>query len=169
MKKQLFILVAGLVVLSIVAAPVAAGTIRTEYDGFEYYVDSISPGREWVSDDGVYHVRGAQEAYEDDVSDPRLCGDTVVTINGNFQFADYPVIIYGPMWGTARITNGAGYWEGSWVGRRTESEGFSYIRCVLHGHGDYEGLQARVEYARESPVFTDPFEILGVVMDPGGE
>jgi hypothetical protein len=167
MKKRLFIFVAGLVVLSILAAPVAAGTIRTEYEGVEYFVESISPGREWVSDDGVYHVRGAQEAYEDVVDDPRLCGELVVTINANFAFADYPVIVYGPMWGTTRIENENGYWEGSWVGQRTE-EGFSYIRCVLHGHGAYEGLQARVEYARESPVFTDPFAVHGVVMEPGG-
>ena len=169
MKKRLFILVAGLVVLSILAAPVAAGTTRTEYEGFEYFVDSLSPGREWVSDDGVYHVRGAQEAYEDVVSDPRLCGDTVVTINGNFQFADEPVIVYGPMWGTTRLDNEDGYWEGSWVGKRTESEGFSYIRGVFFGHGAYEGLQARVDYVRESPHFTDPFSVHGVVMDPGGE
>ena len=168
MKKQLFILAAGLIVLSILVAPVAAGTIRTEYEGVEYFVEKLSSGREWVSDDGVYHIRGAQEAYEDVVDDPRLCGDTIVTINANFQFADNPVIVYGPMWGTSRIDNEDGYWEGSWVGKRTE-QGFSYIRAVMKGHGAYEGLQARVDYARESPVFTDPFAVHGVVMDPGGE
>jgi hypothetical protein len=169
MKKRLFILVAGLIVLSILVAPVTARTIRTDYEGFEYYVDSLAPGREWVSEDGVYHVRGAQEAYEDVVSDPRLCGDTVVTINANLQLADGPVWVYGPMWGTSRTDNDDGYWEGSWVGQRTESEGFSYIRCVLRGHGAYEGLQARVSYVRESPVFTDPFVVNGVVMEPGGD
>jgi hypothetical protein len=168
MKKQLIILVAGLIVLSILAAPVAAGTIRTEYEGFEYFVDTLSPGLEWVSDDGVYHARGAAEAYEDVVSDPRLSGDIVVTINCNFQLADEPVFVYGPMWGTSRIDNEDGYWEGSWVGKRTE-QGFSYIRVVMKGHGAYEGLQARADYARESPVFTDPFTVHGVLMDPGGE
>jgi hypothetical protein len=166
MKKRLLILVAGLIVLSILVAPVAARTIRTEYYGFEYFVGSLSPGREWVSG-AVYHVRGAQEAYEDVVSDPRLCGDTLVTINANFQFADWPVIVYGPMWGTFRIDNDGGYWEGSWVGQRTE-QGFSYIRGVGRGYGAYEGLQARVDYVRESPAFTDPFVVCGVVMDPGG-
>ncbi len=169
MKKRLFILVAGLMVLAILAAPVAAGTIRTDYEGLEYYVRPLPGGREWISEDGVYHFRGLQEAYRDEVDDPRLCGDTVVTINGNFQFADPPVIVYGPMWGTFRIDNDGGYWEGSWVGERTESEGFSYIRGVLRGYGAYEGLQARVDYTRESPGFTDPFVIHGVVMDPGGD
>ena len=168
MKKLLFSLVFGLAVMSILVVPVTAGTIKTEYGGSEYFVEALTPGKEWVSDDGVYHVRGAQEAYEDEVSDPRLCGDVVVNINANFQFADYPVIVYGPMWGTFRIENEDGYWEGSWVGQRTE-DGYSYIRGVLRGHGDYEGLQVRANYARESPVFTDPFTVHGVVIQPGGK
>jgi hypothetical protein len=72
------------------------------------------------------------------------------------------------MWGTFRIENEEGYWEGSWVGERTEVQGFSYIRGVLHGHGAYEGLQARAEYVRESPDPTAPFTVHGMVMEPGG-
>ena len=158
-----------LIVLFILAAPVAAGTIRTEYEGEEYYVGPVSPGRQWVSGGGVLHIRGLQEAYEDVVDDPRLCGDAVVTANMNFRFASPPVFVYGPMWGTFRIDNHSGYWEGSWVGERTESQGFSYIRAVLHGHGDYEGLQARVSYVRETPNPAAPFVVNGVVMDPGGD
>jgi hypothetical protein len=102
------------------------------------------------------------------VDDDRLCGDALVTINCNFQFAAPPVYVYGRMWGTERIENAGGYWEGHWVGERTE-QGYSYIKAVLHGHGEYEGLLARVEYARESPFFTDPFSVSGVAMDRGGE
>ncbi len=169
MKKGLFILMAGLMVLSTLAAPVAAGMIRSDYEGFEYYVGPLSPGRQWVSEDGVLHIRGGQEAYQDVVGDPRVSGDVVVTLNVNFQFTAPPVMVYGPMWGTFRIDNDDGYWEGSWVGKRTELEGFSYIRGVLHGHGDYEGLQARAEYVRESPDTTAPFVIHGVVMEPGAD
>lgn len=168
MKKRLFIFAAALMVLSILVVPAAAGTIRTPYEGYEYFVESLSSGWEWISEDGVYHIRGAQEAYEDVVSDPRLSGDLVVTINANFQLAVPPVYVYGPMWGTTRLDNEDGYWEGSWVGKRTE-QGFSYIRVVMKGHGAYEGLQARADYARESPVFTDPFAVHGVVMEPGGD
>ena len=169
MKKQLFVLVAGLMALSILAAPVQAGTIRTDYEGLEYYVGPLSPGRQWISEDGVLHIRGGQEAYRDEVDDPRLCGDTVVTLNANFHLADPPVFVYGRMWGTFRIENEGGYWEGSWVGERTELQGFSYIRGVLHGHGAYEGLQARAEYVRESPDPTASFAVHGMVMDPGGD
>jgi hypothetical protein len=167
MKKQLTIFMAALMILSILAAPVAAGTSRTEYEGYESFEGEIGGGRMWISDEGVLLIRDFQEAYTDVVSEPRLSGDLVVTINANFQLAEEPVYVYGPMWGTSIIENDDGYWEGSWVGKRTE-EGYSYIRCVLHGHGGYEGLQARVDYVRQSPVFTDPFTVHGVLMDPGG-
>jgi hypothetical protein len=166
MKKRLTILVAGLIVLSILAAPVAARTIRTPYDGYEYYEGVLDEGRVWISDEGVLLIRGWQEAYRDEVSDPRLSGDLVVTINANFQFTEVGEM-YGPMWGTTILENDGGTWEGSWVGKRTE-EGYSYIRCVMHGHGAYEGLQARVDYVRENPDTTAPFTVHGVLMDPGG-
>ena len=170
MNKRFFALpVAVLIVLFILAAPVAAGTIRTEYAGLDTPVESLSPGRQWVSGGRVLHIRGAQELYRDEVDDERLCGDAVVTANMNFHFADPPVFVYGPMWGTMRIDNDNGYWEGSWVGERTESQGFSYIRATLHGHGDYEGLQARVSYVRGTPNPAAPFVVNGVVMDPGGD
>ena len=156
-----------LIVLSILALPVAARTIRTEYAGQEHYVSPLSPGRQWISEDGVLHIRGGQEAYRDDVDDSRLSGDVVVTLNVNFHFADPPVMVYGPMWGTIRIDNDGGYWEGTWTGERTESQGFSYIQAVLHGHGGYEGLQARASYVRESPDPNAPFAIQGVFIEPG--
>jgi hypothetical protein len=172
MNKRIFSLPTAalvLIVLSILAAPVAARTIRTEYEGVENYVGPLSPGRQWMSEDGVLHIRGGQEAYQDVVDDPRLSGDVIVTLNVNFHFADPPVMVYGPMWGTLRLDNDNGYWEGSWVGERTELQGFSYIRAVMHGHGSYEGLQARVSYVRESPDPTAPFVIHGVMMEPGGD
>lgn len=168
-KERFAFAVAGLILLSILAGPVAARTIWTDYEGFEYYVEPVAPGRQWVSEDGVLHVRGGQEAYRDEVSDTRISGDVVVTLNANFRFADPPVMVYGPMWGTLRIDNDGGYWEGSWVGERTELQGFSYIRAVMHGHGGYEGLQARAKYVRESPDPSAPFAIHGEIMEPGGD
>jgi hypothetical protein len=164
--KSLMAATLVLIVLSIAVTPVAARTIRTEYEGVENYVGPLSPGRQWISDEGVLHIRGGQEAYRDEVDDPRLCGDALVTLNVNFHLANPPVMVYGRMWGTFRIDNEDGYWEGSWVGERTELEGFSYIRGILHGHGGFEGLQARVSYVRESPDPTAPFVIHGVVMEP---
>jgi hypothetical protein len=169
MSKPIFKLsVASLLVLLVLVAPVAAKTTRTEYAGTEYGVGPMSGGRQWVSEDGVLHIRGAQQPYQDQVDDPRLCGDALVTVNANFKFAAVPVSVYGRMWGTFRIENEGGYWTGNWVGERTESQGFSYIRTVLHGHGDYDGLLARADYVRENPNPAAPFSVSGVVIDPGG-
>ncbi len=168
MSKPIFKLsVALLLILFVLVGPVAARTTRTEYAGTESYVGPITAGRQWVSEDGVLHIRGGEEAYLDSVSDPRLSGDSLVTVNANFHLAEPPVYVYGRMWGTFRIENDGGYWEGPWVGERTQ-QGSSYIRTVLHGHGDYSGLQARADYARETPDPTASFIVSGVVVNPGG-
>jgi len=166
-SKRIFSLsVASLVVLLVLMVPVAAGTTRTEYFGTEYCVGPMTGGREWVSEDGMLHLRGGEQPYYDDVSDPRLSGDALVTVNYNFQMAEPPVYVYGRMWGTFRIENEGGYWEGHWVGERTE-EGSSYIRTVLHGHGDYEGLLTHTDYVRENPNPAAPFSVSGVILEPG--
>ena len=57
--------VPGLILFSILAGPVAARTIRTDYEGLEYYVDPVARSWQWVSEGGVLHIRGGQEAYRD--------------------------------------------------------------------------------------------------------
>jgi hypothetical protein len=169
MSKRIFkCSVASLLVLLILVAPVAASTTRTEYAGKEYYDGAITGGRQWVSKDGVLHIRGGEEAYRDVVSDPRPSGNSLVTVNAKFHLAEPPVYVYGRMWRTFRIDNDGGYWEGHWVGERTH-QGSSYIRTVLHGQGGYDGLLARADYVRETPDPTAPFSISGVVMNPGGK
>ena len=54
MNKRLFSLLAVvLTVVSVLAVPVAAQMNRTEYEGMEYFVGPASPGRQWISGDGV--------------------------------------------------------------------------------------------------------------------
>jgi hypothetical protein len=163
MKKRLLLLLVCLTLLSILAVPTAAKTTRTEYEG-EEDCGQMMGGRQWISEDGVYHVRDAQSHCTDDTDDPRMSGDALITVNANFQFSDTGV--YGPMWGTVRVSNEGGYWEGTWTGKVTELEGSTYIRSVVFGHEDYEGLQARATLVRESPEVT--YQIHGVIMDPGG-
>ena len=165
MKKRLLILLVCLTLLSILAVPTAAKTTRTEYEGEEYCYP-MEGGQHWVSEDGVYHVRGAQSHCTDVTDDQRMSGYALITVNANFQFSDTGV--YGPMWGTVLVSNEGGHWEGTWTGKVTELEGSTYIRSVVFGHGDYEGLQARAKLVRESPNPADPYQIHGVIMDPGG-
>lgn len=168
MKKWTLILLVSLIALAFMVMPAAAKTIRTEYEGVEY-CGPLEGAREWISEDGVLHSRGGQSACIDTGNDARISGDVLITVNYNFQFTDPPVMVYGPMWGEARISNDGGYWQGRWVGERTELEGYSYIQVVMRGYEDYEGLQARVTYIRESPYSGDPYQIHGVIMEPGGK
>ena len=168
MKKWTLILLVSLMSLSFLVVPAAAKAPRTVYEGDSTCGDVIG-AREWVSEGGILHARDGHLFCDTVVSDDRYSGEEVVSVNYNFQFAPSPVFIYGPMWGKIRVSNQDGYWEGSWVGKRTALEGYSYIRAVLRGHGDYEGLQARVKYVRLSPDPTVPYQVYGVIMEPGGK
>jgi hypothetical protein len=168
MKKMTIVCLVSLIALAFLVAPVSAKTIRTPYVGSEECGDVItSDGREWFSEDGVYHVRNGWLECTDTVPDePRVSGDVFLTVNWNFQFTTtHP---YGPMWGKIRLDNEGGYWEGIWVGEITELEGYSYIHAVMRGFGDYEGLQARANYFKDSPL-SSTYQISGVIMEPGGK
>ncbi len=163
-KRVCVFVLAGLLLVSILAVPVEARNTRTEFYGWSTAQDCpwCAPGRMWVSEDWVLHIRGMEEYDFNDYSDTRIAGCNLVTVNVNMQLPE----VYGPMWGTAHIENDDGYWEGSWVGYRTP-DGGSSIQEVLHGYGDYEGLQARLDLVRGDPYA--PFWVEGVIMDPGGD
>jgi len=168
MKKWMILLLVGVIALSIMVKPVAAQTIRTDYEGSEECGDVItSDAREWFSEDGVYHVRNGWLECTDTVpGEPRVSGDVFLTINWNFQFTmTYP---FGPMWGTIHLENEGGYWEGIWVGEITELEGYSYIYTVMRGFGNYKGLQARANFFKDSPM-SSTYHFTGVIMEPGGK
>jgi hypothetical protein len=168
-KKWRFILAAGLMVLTVLAAPVAAGTIRTEFEGTATYGETLDPGTEWISGGRILHIRGMEYTYGFDTTDARISGTMESTFGANWHLVDTPPFMYGPMWGTSRIDKDAGYWEGSWVGVRTKSDGFTYAQIVLRGHGGYEGLHARMYMLRENPDPYGPFQVHGVIMEPGGD
>jgi len=168
MKKWTILLLVGVIALTVVVVPASAQTIRTPYEGSEECGDVItSYAREWFSEDGVYHVRnGLLECTDTLPSEPRVSGDVFLTVNWNFQFImGRP---FGPMWGKIHLENEGGYWEGIWVGEITELEGYSYIDAVMRGYGDYEGLQARATYFKNSPL-SSTYQVSGFIMNPGGK
>lgn len=168
MRKWTLILLLSLIALSLVVVPVAAKTIKKEYQGIST-CGEVEDAREWISDDGVLHARDGHLLCTTVVDDDRISGEEQLSVNYNFRFTDPPVFIYGPMWGTIRVSNENGYWEGTWVGKRMALNGFTYIKVVLRGYGDYEGLQARVDYIRENPDPGAPYQVYGVIMESGGK
>ena len=167
MKKWTLLILVGVIAMIVLVAPVSAQTIRTDYTGIEECGEvMMSDARVWFSDDGLMHVRNGWIDCTDAVNDPRIGGEVFVTVNWNFQFTmTHP---YGPMWGKIRLDNEGGYWEGSWVGEITELEGYSYIYAVMRGYGEYEGLQARATYFKNSPM-SNTYQVSGFIMNPGGE
>jgi hypothetical protein len=137
--------------------------VMSEYSGVETYVEGISDGQQWFSEDGMMHVRGRQSRYFEDVTDPRLRGEAIVTTYGDATLVDPPVSYHGSMWGEMRVENEDGDWVGTWVGRRT-TEGYSYIWVFLEGDGAYTGLRAHATYTRETLDSEVPLQIAGVVL-----
>ena len=159
MKKWMLYILVGLIALTVMVVPVSAQTIRTPVEGEEVCGDL----NDIVFDPFDLHARNGWMDCTDTYNDNRLTGYALVTVNWNFKFTTHP---YGPMWGKIRLSNDDGYWEGTWVGEITKLEGYSYIKTVLRGHGDYEGLQARLSYFKGDFSY---YEISGFIMDPGGE
>jgi len=168
MKKWTVILLVSVIALIFMVVPAAAATIPTDYSGVSD-CGPVTDAREWISDDGVLHARDGRLTCITVVNDNRISGEEQLTVNYNFQFTGPPVFIYGPMWGTISVVNEGGCWAGSWVGQRTEFDGFTYIKAVLRGYEDYKGLQARVDYIRLTSDPTAPYQVSGVIMEPGGD
>lgn len=157
----------GLVLAAIVSLgawhSAEAQAIKTPYQGVESFVGFGDPGQTWTTD-GILHIRNAQQFFYDDASDPRIRGDvTLTSVNVNFHL-DGAVFGYGPIWGTIRLDNAGGSWEGTWTGIRT-SEGHSYVHVVLKGEGGYDGLYARANYVRETADIIAPFDFAGTITE----
>jgi len=178
--KRLFrlsVLVLALIaMLLVLVGPAAAKATRTEFKVRETWVydDPNVPSRGWVTADKVYHARGGASHYwidafpgEEDLADPRVFGDEIITGNLNMKLVDDPCIwAYGPMSGTFLITNKGGTWEGIWVGERDE-QGHSFADMVGSGGGGYKGLQIRIHMARETCDWAQPETYTGYILDPG--
>jgi len=117
-------------------APTATPRPSTDGTGAEYVTGtevlgvSIAGADETVGD--VEKVRLRTLATTDTMNDPRVTGKGTVQFNGDF---------WGPIgteWGTFRLENAGGAWEGEWTGASWNS-GPTDVTAWLAGSGDYEG------------------------------
>jgi hypothetical protein len=167
MKTRTMLLAVVLLAILLAAGTAVAAPPRTEFTGTEVYGASLDFGTETFPGNNNYHVRGAVDLLFFTGSDPRVTGENEVTINLNFQFVPEPVFVRGPMWGTFRLANEGGYWEGIWNGVR-DTNGFSYYHFVGHGRGGYAGLQLMMDGERLTPDPTQPEHYRGVIIEAGG-
>jgi len=162
---SMLFLVAALLLLT--AAPATAHVTRTPFTGTEVWVEDLDPGTEIAPpDSGLSKVRGAVSRFALEVSDPRVSGDDVATVNWNFKLVDEPVYVTGPMWGTFRITNDGGYWKGVWAGYR-DKRGYSYMEFVGTGGDGYAGLKLRLHIERLNPDPTTVETVTGYILERG--
>jgi hypothetical protein len=148
----------------VVTGTAGAAPPRTEFTGTEVYVAVLDFGTETFPGNNNYHVRGEVDLLSFTASDPRVTGENEVAINWNFQFVPEPVFVSGPMWGTFRLANDGGYWEGIWNGYR-DTNGFSYFHFVGHGGDGYAGLQLMMNGERLTPDPTQPEHFSGVIIE----
>jgi hypothetical protein len=168
MTIRLRSLVAALLVavtLALLAGAAVASAASSEFSGTEYWVENLPVGT--VSfPGGTFQARGLRSVYRDVVGDPRLSGTSTVRINFSFRPAPAPATWTGPLWGTFRLENAGGFWEGSWTGER-DADGFLTVRAVGRGGGAYAGQHVRMQIRRPSPDPTAPASLTGTVLDPG--
>lgn len=136
MRKTTGIVVALFVLLAL-AMPAAAKTDRIPFSGVDTFIAQTDPGRQWVSDDGILHVRGSVSTYTSTSDSVYYAGEAVIVVNYNLDLATGN----GQLWGTSHLSNGDGGFDGTWVGKfiaySWEGKGQS------KGFGDMAGYQQR--------------------------
>ena len=84
--------------------------------------------------DGIRQMRGLTATSTDTMDDPRVSGTGAIV--GNYD--DYGDV--GTQWGTYRLKNADGAWEGTWRGVIWSRGGGTEHTMWLTGSGAYEGL-----------------------------
>ena len=78
-------------------------------------------------------MRGVVATTVDAMNDPRVTG------TGTIQGANDSYGSVGPQWGTYRLENAKGAWEGTWTGALWANGNASRVTAWLVGSGAYEG------------------------------
>ena len=133
---------AGMVMMALLVGVGGAALAQMDEEADAVYVTTEQTTVE--SDPGtvsrgasLYSSRGGVNTLELDASDPRVSGTGTVFWNVDVD----PDTGQGIMWGTYRIDNAAGAWEGPWSGMEYEPGEADYFTVSgwLSGDGSYAG------------------------------
>ena len=118
--------------------------------------ETVSPASDGTTSriGAVTQVRGVIATTVDAMNDPRVTG------TGTMHGANDAYGSVGPQWGTYRLENAKGAWEGTWTGALSSSGTVSQLTAWLVGSGAYEGHTYYV-YARG----TNPLAVDGVIFE----
>jgi hypothetical protein len=167
MNTRKYLLFALPLIQALVMVPTMQGsarTVKTTFTGTDTLGRDIDPGTETYPDKNLYHVRNNVFTSLVEASDPRVSGEALYNFNGNFKLVDPPVYVTGRMWGTFKLSNADGYWEGIIEGVRIDN-GFSYFKYVGQGEGAYKGMQLHMRYERLDPDPSVPATLYGYILE----
>jgi hypothetical protein len=111
-------------------------------------------GTETVVGD-VTRIRGQEMTDSGSMNDPRLAGTEHITLNADF---------YGPVaseWGTTRLENADGAWEGTWAGASWNDGYATSVSGWLTGSEAYAGYTYYFHVYGPSM----PFQVEGIIFE----
>jgi hypothetical protein len=118
-------------------APVSFGPV-TVVSGTS---DCADPNPTWTTDqDGTLHARNQPVECTDKTNDPRVNGSHIANWNMDVWGDITQSTAAGVQWGTVRIENTGGTWEGRFSGVASLPQPGDTIAEWYRGTGDYEGL-----------------------------
>jgi len=147
--------------LSLPMVPSAgAVTERIPTSGVDVIVQLVDPGRVWVTEDGVQHVRGWTGSYE--TTDALYgTGSLLIVANWNLDLTTGSGSLRGTMY--YEFPSAGGGFEGTW---NAKFSAFLWSgKSQGTGFGDLEGWQLRQDLQSTGPG-TDVYT--GFVFNPGG-
>ena len=121
------------------------------WEGSQISGEEIDPGRVWISDDGIQHLRGRVIIDIIKADDDRVAGYITITQNRNLNLTTYDGT-YSSKW-SLKPDAYDGTWEGVFTGE---------IRSAIfsgHGHGkgtgELEGMKLTVEAQETAPPYLE--------------
>lgn len=142
------------------ARPTVTKSPMTDGAGPEYVTGTDSAlrvtqsGTETVVN-GVTRVRDQQMQSLSTMNDPRVSGTSFITLNGDIHG------IVMAEWGTVRLENPDGAWEGSWTGAAWNDGNATTVSGWLVGSGAYAGYTYYFHTYGEST----PFATEGIIFE----
>jgi hypothetical protein len=165
-KKALFVVLVLVLALAALASPAVAKTAKTPFTGTETLLGPVNSGVEkCVGGSRMCITTGWVWKAIEATTDPRASGDMTIVVNDLVLSNGVDL-----MWGTFRIVNGIGEWNGTWNGshRLVGVNDYVDIRGNAHGSGGLAGLISKWHWTGLNVSWQNPYHhISGTILETG--